>query len=292
LKLPEYRGIKEGYPRVRRRFGKLADYIALTRPFTLIAPITVGLLLTLAAEGFTFQALTKGVYVGITLALAQACGQAMNQAMDADIDRLAKPYRPVASGRVTRDEAMGLAFLLALAAVGRGFTISVYFGLMVCLMLFFAAFYSLPPFSPRRLSAWLNLLWISFSRSFLPFIAVMGLKGFPYAILAFAWALGWQGTKDIPDVEADRRFGIKTIANTCGVEGLRAYSFVLTMAYGALALMLCRPLFLLLLPLAAYGLMRYDRPWRGENTIAWAVYYSGLGLMPLLVVLERLLQVF
>jgi geranylgeranylglycerol-phosphate geranylgeranyltransferase len=216
----------------------------------------------------------------------------MNQAIDADLDKVVKPYRPIPSGRVTKDEAMGLAFLLALAAVGRGFTISVYFGLMVCLMLFFAAFYSLPPFSPRRLNAWLNLLWISFSRSFLPFIAVMGLKGFPYAILAFAWALGWQGTKDIPDVEADRRFGIKTIANTCGVEGLRAYSFVLTMAYGALALMLCRPLFLFLLPLAAYGLMRYDRPWRGENTIAWAVYYSGLGLMPLLVVLERLLQVF
>ena len=71
------------------------------RPFTLLAPLSVGLILTLAVEGITYQALTRGVYVGITLALAQACGQTINQVVDAELDKLVKPYRPIPSGRVS-----------------------------------------------------------------------------------------------------------------------------------------------------------------------------------------------
>jgi geranylgeranylglycerol-phosphate geranylgeranyltransferase len=288
LKIPEYYGIEKGYPRLRKWFGRLADYIVLLRPFTLLAPIFVGLFLTIAVYGLTFQSLTRGVYVGITLALAQACGQTINQIADVELDKIIKPYRPLPSGRVSREEALGIAFLLMLASVGRAFTISVYFGLMVCLMLFFAVFYSLPPFSPRKLNAWLNLLWMAIPRGFLPIIAIMGYEGLHYAILSFIWCFGWQGTKDIPDVGGDRKFGIKTIANTYGVKALLILSAISTAVYTVLVLWLGKYLLLVVALIGLYGLLNYNEKWKGENTVAWAVYYIGLGFIPLLIMFESL----
>ena len=285
----KYYGILEGYPRLRRYFGRLADYAALVRPFTLVAPLCVGHLLTIASEGVAYSTLAKGIYIGITLALAQACGQAVNQVVDADLDKLAKPYRPIPSGRLTREEALGVAFLCAIAAMGRAFTVSTYFGLMTCLMLFFAVFYSLPPLSPRRVNPWLSLLWVSFSRGYLPIVAVMGPRGHPYALIALLWCVGWQGTKDIPDAEVDRRFGIKTVANTYGVDRLMGLSLLGTLLAVATALHYRLDTFLALIPLAVYGLANYTRRWRGENTVSWAVFYTGLALVPLLALVEVLL---
>jgi 4-hydroxybenzoate polyprenyltransferase len=286
LRLPRYYGIAEGYPRLRRRAVRLADYIALLRPFTLLAPLVAGVFLTLAAEGL--GAFVKGLWIGLVLALAQGAGQVLNQVVDVELDKLAKPYRPISSDRISEEEALGFTYLLTLTAVCGSFLVSTYFGLMTCLLLFFAAFYSLPPLSPRKVSPWLNLLWISFSRSFLPFVAVMGLGGLPYAALAFIWAFGWQGTKDLPDAEADRRFGIKTVANTCGPSFLHKMSAASTATYVVAALALLKPFMLLAVPLAVYGLLRYNKRWLGENTTAWAVFYLGLGLIALLTMLSEL----
>ena len=281
-------GILEGFPRIRKMFGKLADYIVLMRPFTLLAPITVGVFLTLAVDGISYSSLTKGVYVGITLALAQAVGQIVNQVADAELDKIAKPYRPIPQGRVSKEEALGLSYLLAIAAVGRAFTISIYFGLMVCVMLFFAVFYSLPPISPRRVNPFLNLLWVAFSRGFIPIIAVMGLEHYKYAIISFIWCLGWQGTKDIPDVEADRKFGIKTIANTYGVKALKYLSALMTVALIVTIHYLKMYVFTPLIIIALWGLLRYEDKWIGENTIAWQVFYIGLALIPLMILINSI----
>jgi len=290
VKVPKYYGILEGYPRLRRFFGRLSDYLALLRPFTLVAPIAVGVFLSIASEGMTYTALTKGVYMGITMALAQACGQAMNQVADAELDKRAKPYRPIPSGRVTKEEALGIAFLCALAAVGRAFTISLYFGLMTCLMLFFAVFYSLPPISPRKVNPWLSLAWMSVSRGFIPIVAVMGPGAYRYGIIATIWTFGWQGTKDVPDVEADRAFGIKTIANTYGIKTLKALSAASTILILYFGVVLEKYTFLMLVPLAIYGLVNYEKRWRGENTVAWAVFYTGLAMVPVAILTEELLR--
>jgi geranylgeranylglycerol-phosphate geranylgeranyltransferase len=284
----KYYGIKQGYPILRRKFNRFVDYIVLLRPFTLLAPIMVGLFLVIATDGITYNSLAKGVYVGITLALAQACGQVINQVVDADLDKLIKPYRPIPSGRVSKEEALGVSYLLALAAVGRAFTISIYFGLMVCVMLFFAVFYSFPPLSPRKVNPVLNLTWVAFSRGFLPIVAVMGIDAWKYAILSFIWAFGWQGTKDVPDVVADRQYGIKTIANTYGVSALKALSTFTSIIFAVVAVYFELPIFLLLVPLALYGIAKYEAKWKGENTVAWAVFYIGLGVIPILILFNKL----
>jgi 4-hydroxybenzoate polyprenyltransferase len=278
------------YPRLAKFLSKkLTAYIALARPFTLMPPVFVGVFLTLATMSFSVETLTRGIYIGLTMAFAQAAGQIVNQVVDKDLDKEIKPYRPIPQGWFSPDEALGLAYLFSLLAIARGFTISVYFGLMTCVMLFFAVFYSLPPLSPRRVNPLLNHLWVSFSRSVVPIMAIMGIDGWKYALLAFIWAFGWQGTKDIPDIIGDRRCGIKTIANTYGIKVLRALSGASTIFYIMLCLYLDIPLFLLLAPLALYGLLKYTDEWRGENTASWAVYYVGLGLIPLLVMIHNLL---
>jgi len=144
-------GIVEGYPKLRRRFGKFVGYIQLVRPFTLLAPLLAGIFGVLTpVKNFSLEHLTTAVYVGLTLALLQASGQVINQYADSELDKLIKPYRPIPSGLVTREEALGLAWLLAIFSIGRAFTISTFFGLIGLTLLFFAVFYSLAPFSPRK----------------------------------------------------------------------------------------------------------------------------------------------
>ena len=268
--------------------SKLKAYVALSRPFTLIPALVVGFVLVLSMEGVSPASSLRGLLVGLALALAQGCGQVVNQIVDRDLDRIVKPYRPLPRGLVTIDEALGLASLLTILSVACSLAVSAYFALMVCIMLFFAAFYSLPPLSPRKRNPWLSLTWMAFSRGLLPIIAVMGLEGLPYALFSFVWAFGWQGTKDIPDVEGDREFGIRTIANTYGVEVLQGLSLTSTIASAIIATVLGRPLLLLVVPLAVWGLAFYTRPWRGENTVAWAVFYLVLGMVPILILVERL----
>lgn len=289
----KYEGIKKGYPRLQRRFGRLAAYVALMRPFTLIAPISAGVFLTLApVEEIGLQQVHYAVYVGVTLALLQAAGQVVNQYADADLDRVAKPYRPVPQGRVSREEAMGFAWLLALLAVARAFTVSLAFGLFSLLIMFSAVFYSLPPFSPRRVSPVLNLLWLSASRGLLPVMACFTVystleRALPYSALAFLIVLGWQGSKDVEDVEADRMYGVKTVANTYGLKALRVLALASTVLYVVGALLLGKPLLLLVVPVFVFGLIYYaKRTGLTENVIGWTVYYASLALYFLLVFVE------
>lgn len=279
-------GIRYGYPRLAKRISrKLAGYIALCRPFTLLAPLMAGIFGVLApVSNPTFEHVKTAIYVGVTLALAQATGQIINQYADADLDRVVKPYRPIPSGAVDREEAIGLAWLLAMFAVARGFTVTVEFGLFVIALLFFAVFYSLAPLSPRRVNPFLNTAWMAVSRGFIPMIAVLGVYGdvrsaLPYALLAFVWVLAYQPTKDIPDAEGDRAFGIRTIPSEYGLRGYVAYASVLTALFYAVSAIEL-PQMIALLPLSVAILLGLGRQSKyTENTIAWVGFYVGLGLI-------------
>ncbi len=283
LQLQREVGIKGSYPRLKARIGRLAGYIQLVRPFTLLAPLFAGIFGTLAPVGdISFTHIKTAIYAGVTLALAQATGQCLNQYADSELDKVVKPYRPIPSGLVSREEALGLAWLLALTSMARAFTISVFFGLTVIVLLFFSVFYSLSPFSPRRVHPFLNVLWMAISRGFIPMFAVWSIYGNPfsslkYATLAFLWVLGLQSTKDIPDVEGDRLFGIKTIPNTYGVKALSLTIMACTTIYAIIAIIVA-PIMLILCPfglIAALTLKRQSI--LTENTVSWQIYYLGLG---------------
>src|SRR6185436_4908240 len=100
--------------RVRASLGspltKTAAYLALARPFTLLAPALGMLCYGLAAAGFggnfhvdarDAKNLALGVAVAVLLNIAS---NAVNQIFDIEIDRLNKPDRPLPSGALTRGE--------------------------------------------------------------------------------------------------------------------------------------------------------------------------------------------
>lgn len=276
-------GPVEGYPRIRRRFGRLAAYIQLIRPFTLLAPLLSGLLGTLApVDSPSYSHIFTAVYVGVTLALLQATGQVINQWSDYELDKIARPYRPIPCGLISRDEALGIAWLLAIFSIGRAFTISIYFGLYALALLFFSVFYSLSPFSPRRVHPMLNVAWMAVSRGFIPFLATLTIYGriqdvFKWAIFGFLWVFAYQPSKDIPDIEADRMFGIKTIPNTYGLRGFKLHMIIVTFVLWIYSLLYLKAA-LWLIPISVVAIVGVGRTVNGlENDLSWAAFYLGLG---------------
>ncbi len=285
VKIMDEYSIKTRYHKMKRWFGPITNYLAMIRPFTLVAPIMVGLFGVLAPlSQITFPHITQAIYVGATLALLQASGQVINQYADVELDKMVKPYRVIASGLVTRDEALGFALILALAALFRGFITSTFFGLMTLAILFFAIFYSLPPLSPRKIHPVVNLAWVSFSRGFLPMFAVWSIYGslenaYAYAIFAFLWCLSLQGAKDLGDVEGDRAFGIKTMASEYGIKGFMLWAGIITGIMYIYALF-TMPFMLLLIPVSGIAFLGLRRQVDGmENNIGWISFYCGLGII-------------
>jgi len=283
-------GVVKGYPRLRKRFGKLMGYIQLVRPFTLVAPLLAGIFGVLSpVTEITFSHITTAIFVGVTLALAQGSGQCINQFADVELDRIVKPHRPIPSGLVSREEALGVSWLLAMFTVGRAFTISTFFGLTVLVLLFFAVFYSLAPFSPRRIHPVLNTGWMALSRGFIPMLAVWSVygdlsKAWQYSILAFLWVMGFQSTKDVPDSEGDKKFGVKTIPNSYGLKGQVVVMTICTAFYTLLVIVFHVYIMVLIVPLAVLGILTIRKQAQLiENTIAWGTFYSGLGLIYILM---------
>lgn len=292
--MPRYQGIKKGYPQLRKKFGKIASLIQLCRAFTLIAPLLAGIFGVLTSvKEISFPHFSTAIYVGVTLALAQATGQALNQYADWKLDKIIKPYRPIPSGLVSREEALGLSWLLAMFAIGRAFTISTFFGLVVLMLLFFAVFYSIPPCSPRKIHPLANVLWMAIARGFIPMFAVWSIygdlsKAWTYSILALVWVMGFQSSKDVPDVEGDKKFGIKTIPGEYGLRGLLASMISATFLYGAIALYFREYMMLLILPLAALAILTTQKQSKlTENTYCWLSFYVGLGLIYVLMFISE-----
>jgi len=281
--------IKKGYPRLRSRFGKLTGYIALVRPFTLLSPLLAGILGVLATTSFSMEKLMVAIYVGVTLASCQAAGQVINQYADASLDKLVKQYRPIPSGLISKEEALGVGWLLALFSVARAFTITISFGLLTVLLLFFAVFYSLSPLSPRRIHPVLNIFWMAISRGFIPVMAVWSIYGhwvsaLPYAWIAFVWVLGFQGTKDLEDVEADKQFGIKTLPGEFGSFGLVMWMVACTFILVCSIFLTQLLIMFALVPLAIFSIWGFNRKSKfTENTYGWLGFYAGLGVFFILL---------
>lgn len=169
--------------------------------------------------------------------LALLCGNGyivgINQIYDEEIDRVNKPFLPVAAGDLTKAQAWILVVLLAgggLAAVLTQFgtlTAKLY-----TLGLFLGTIYSVPPFRLKRyaLPAFLIIaivrgvllnfgvyhatreaLLLPFRWS--PAAAFITLFGTVFATVIAI-------TKDLADVEGDKKFNIGTFATALGVRGV------------------------------------------------------------------------
>lgn len=274
-------------------YSRLPGYIQILRPFTLVAPFIAGLIGTITPlKSFGFEELKVAVYVGVTLALLQASGQVINQYADSELDKYVKPYRPIPSGKVSRDDALGIGILLLMLGIGRGFWISTYFGTISLIIAFMAVFYSLSPFSPRRVSAILNSVWLSISRGLLPMVAVYSVYGnlssmVQYTVIGFLWVLCFQHTKDITDFDYDRMFGIKTIPNTYGIFKSRLFSAIVLLVLSVYISVIGKYIFMVLILLGVLCIMLYTvRFSYTENTVSWSLFYIGVSLTYILTYID------
>lgn len=154
----------------------------------------------------------------------------LNQITDVEIDKINKPYLPLASGAFSMRQGyfiVGLSLLVSLA-------IAIYLGeyllLTVLLSLVLGTAYSLPPVRLKRFPFWaafciiavrgliVNLLLFLHFNSLIngehqltPVVLTLTLTIFVYSII-IAWF------KDIPDMEGDRRYDISTFSIRFGAK--------------------------------------------------------------------------
>ncbi|KAH6812742.1 homogentisate prenyltransferase [Perilla frutescens var. frutescens] len=169
--------------------------------------------------------------------VALICGNGyivgINQIYDVGIDKVNKPYLPIAAGELSEQSAWVLVLLLAaagLAIVGLNF--GPFIMTLYCFGLFLGTIYSVPPFRMKRFPV-VAFLIIATVRGFLlnygvyyATRAALGLTfewSYPVAfITSFVtlFALVIAITKDLPDVEGDRKFQIDTLATKLGVRNI------------------------------------------------------------------------
>lgn len=173
----------------------------------------------------------------------------LNQLEDIAIDRVNKPHLPLAAGEFSTTDGRWIVSLagvgaLALAAVGGPWLLGT-----VGLSLVIGTAYSLPPLRLKRFPFWasfcilavrgavVNLgLFLNFSQRLGQPLAIPGrVWALTVFILLFSIAIAL--FKDIPDIEGDRRYGIRTLSLHLGQRPVfNLARGLLTVGYGGMVL--------------------------------------------------------
>nr|AKM76562.1 AT3G11945-like protein [Erodium texanum] len=157
----------------------------------------------------------------------------INQIYDIGIDKVNKPYLPIAAGDLSVQSAWLLVVFFAVAGLSIvGLNFGPFITSLYSLGLFLGTIYSVPPLRMKRfpVAAFLIIATVrGFLLNFGVYYATRAALG-----LAFQWsspvvfittfvtvfALVIAITKDLPDVEGDRKFQISTLATKLGVRNI------------------------------------------------------------------------
>ena len=255
--------------RARRAAAALEVLWRFSRPHTVIGT-------TVSIVGLYLIAVDEGIAPGVgDLALTLLAGLCVNvyivginQLEDVEIDRVNKPYLPIAAGDMTRKQGRVLVAAAGIVPVVLALTQgplelgAVLAGLAV------GTAYSVPPLRLKRFPA-LASLSISGVRSVVVNLGVFAHFGTPIPapvwaltlfVVPFAFAIAI--LKDVPDIEGDRRFRVMTFSVRMGARrvfeiGLAALvaAYVGMAAIGPLAIGSADPVVLVAGHLAALALL-------------------------------------
>ncbi|HRI60393.1 MAG TPA: homogentisate phytyltransferase [Saprospiraceae bacterium] len=225
----------------------ILNFIRFSRVHTVIGTtlsITALYLIALSFSGYS-----DGRFSTFGLTLLACLGAniyivGLNQITDVAIDRVNKPRLPLASGAYSMRTAYWLIGVSVLVALLIAFSLGRYLLLTVLLSLALGTAYSLPPVRLKRFHFWaafciiavrgviVNLLLflhfhdtINGATDIPPVIWLLTATIFVYSIV-IAWF------KDIPDMEGDRRFEIRTLTLQLGARNVfRIGNLLLGMSY-------------------------------------------------------------
>jgi homogentisate phytyltransferase / homogentisate geranylgeranyltransferase len=167
----------------------------------------------------------------------------INQITDVDIDRINKPFLPIAAGDLTLNQAKAIVAAATVIPLGMALTQGAAETVAVAAALAVGALYSLPPTRLKRFPVAASLC-ISGVRSLAVNLGVyahfagridppvIALCAF---VLPFSFAIAV--LKDVPDIEGDRRFSIRTFSVRLGPGRVKAIGLAaLTLAYVGMAI--------------------------------------------------------
>jgi len=211
---------KDSWKKVKYLPLRFRGFIDLLRPFTLLAPAVGGVCGALMACGFNhfsrFEIFTLIYGVG-TLVLVNAASNALNQVADAEIDEINKPYRPIPSGIVTKDEARTIAYFLYFFALFRASMINYVFAVLILTIMCFTIVYSVEPIRLKK-RLWLSNITIAVGRGMLGFVAAWCIFGdimssVPWVVgtIICVYLVGATTTKDFTDVKGDKEYNMRTL---------------------------------------------------------------------------------
>mmetsp|Transcript_72861 Transcript_72861/g.126477 ORF Transcript_72861/g.126477 Transcript_72861/m.126477 type:complete len:509 (+) Transcript_72861:95-1621(+) len=188
------------------------------------------------------------------------CGNAycvgINQIYDVEIDSINKPFLPIAAGELSKSAAWVLCIVLAAAGVALSAT---YFGSLITSLyafgLFLGTVYSAPPLRLKRFPV-AAFLCVAIARGFL-----LNFIVYYAALAAMHQSPAWSPTilfatcfatcfsvvialgKDLPDIEGDRTYGVRSFAVRLGADRLSyiAAGVLVTLYVAAAALPLVFP---------------------------------------------------
>ena len=174
----------------------------------------------------------------------------INQLEDVEIDRVNKPFLPLAAGEMTMEYARGVVVASAALAVGLAITQGTEETAAVLAALAVGTAYSTPPLRLKRFpvaaslcisgvrSVVVNLgVYAHFSLAFDGTVTIpAAVWALTIVVLPFSFAIAI--LKDVPDAEGDRRFRIMTFTvRVGGAKVFRAGVAVLGLAYVGMAVL-------------------------------------------------------
>jgi len=294
-----YKGIKELYPKINKNIAK---YIALCRPFTLIAPVIAGILGILIERIYSngnWQ-IEHLILAPIVIALIQVVGQVVNQITDIEQDRINKPYRPIVQEIISINNAWIFTTITSIIALLISLYLGIKFTFISSVVLFFAYIYSVEPIRIKKRSVWAALLWMSLSRGMLPFLLTWSLYNtlldnllpWQLGLVATMWVFTFQSTKDFPDYQGDYECNIPTLVTKyhqrIAVDFI-SLMFCVYLFVGILILPF--PLMFALIPNTFIGisiiilLKNNTQLKKFENNAGWMLFYGGIGIFYISILL-------
>jgi homogentisate phytyltransferase/homogentisate geranylgeranyltransferase len=207
-------------------------FIRFSRPHTIIATSlqVIGLFM-LAGGG---RATGSSGWLALAMALISSLAVniyivGLNQLADVEVDRINKPYLPLASGEFSMSQGRWLVALMGLLALGLAASQGIYLFLTIGLSLLIGTVYSLPPLhlKSRPLGAALSIAFVRgfvanvghslyFHQALSPDTAVPWLLIGALAAFFFGFGLVIALYKDIPDLTGDKTYGIRTFTVRLG----------------------------------------------------------------------------
>ncbi|MBR9921249.1 MAG: homogentisate phytyltransferase [Bacteroidetes bacterium] len=205
----------------------MKDFIRFSRPHTVIGTSLSILALYFLAIAF---ANGEGWYLEALLITWISCLGAniyivgLNQITDVEIDKMNKPYLPLASGAYSMRKAwwiigFSVFISLVLAVLGGRFLL-----LTVLLSLVLGTAYSLPPVRLKRFHFWAAFCIIAVRSLFVNLLLflhfneqITGVVAIPPAVwlltaVIFVYSIAIAWFKDIPDMDGDKHFRINTLS--------------------------------------------------------------------------------